>query len=161
MSKRLIATLAGVLTIALIVAGCGSSSDSSTDSTASLTKAEFVKQGNAICAAGNKQIETGIESFAKQNHLSESKPPTEAQAAEIAETVLVPSVSGQLEEIEALGVPRGEEDQVDAIFAAVEGAIEKAEEDPSVLLSEKGASAFTKANQLSREYGLTVCGEEN
>jgi hypothetical protein len=150
--------LGGVLAIALIAAGCGGSSSS--DSTASLTKAEFVKQGNAICAIGNKQIEAGFESFAKENHLSENKQPTEAQAAEIAETVLIPAVTTQIEGIRALGVPSGEEDQVNAILDAAEEGIEKAEEDPGVLLSSNGDNAFGKANKLAREYGLTTCGEE-
>jgi hypothetical protein len=153
--------LVGVLAIASIAAGCGSSNDSSTESTASLSKAEFLKKGNAICAAGNREIEAGFESFAKENQISENKQPTEAQAAELAETILVPSVSSQLEEIEALGVPGGDEEQLDEIFAAVEGAIEKAEEEPEVLFSSNGNNAFAKANRLSREYGLTTCGEEN
>ncbi len=160
MSKRLIATAAGVLAIALIAAGCGSSSDNSTDSTASLTKAEFVKQGNAICATGNKQIEAGFESFGKEHHLSENTQPTEAQAAELAETVLVPAVTTQIEGIRALGAPSGEEDQVNAILEAAEEGVEKAEEDPNALFSSNGENAFGEANELSREYGLTTCGEE-
>ena len=55
MSKRLIALLAGVMAIAIIAAGCGSSSDDSTDTTVVvLTKTEFIKQGDAICAKGGK-----------------------------------------------------------------------------------------------------------
>jgi hypothetical protein len=160
LSKRLIATAVGVLAIALIAAGCGSSSDNSTDSTASLTKAEFLKQGNAICATGNKQIEAGFESFGKENHLSENKQPTEAQAAEVAETVLIPAVNTQIEGIRALGAPSGDEDQVNAILEAAEEAVEKTEEDPGALLSSNSENAFAKANKLSSEYGLTTCGEE-
>jgi ABC-type glycerol-3-phosphate transport system substrate-binding protein len=38
-----------LLAIVLVLAGCGGGSTDSSESTSSLTKAEFVKKGNAIC----------------------------------------------------------------------------------------------------------------
>lgn len=48
--------------LAVLMTGCGSSSGS-TESTSSLTKAQFLKQGNAICAraAKNKSYSMGID----------------------------------------------------------------------------------------------------
>ena len=52
----------------LIVTGCGSDSSSSTTSTTALTKSEFLAQGNAICAKGNKAInQAAQETFNKQS----------------------------------------------------------------------------------------------
>lgn len=160
MSKRLIVALFGVLAIAVVIAGCGSSSNE--ESTSSLTKAEFIKQGDAICQKANDQNEGEFEAFAKENGISESKAPTEAQEEEIATGILLPSISGQLEGIRALGAPEGEEEQVNEILETVEGEVEEAEAEPAVLFEEeKGAeSPFAEGNKMAREYGFKVCGQE-
>ncbi len=156
MSKRPIALLAGALAIALIAAGCGSSSD---DSTASITKAEFIKKSDAACTKGNEQIESEFQSYARKNGISEKKEPTEAQSTQLSETILLPAVQQEVEEIRALGAPSGEEDKVNAVLDAVEEGIEKGEEDPGSLVTENPA-AFAKANKLANEYGFKVCGKE-
>jgi hypothetical protein len=162
LSKRLIAALFGVLAIAVVVAGCGSSS-SSEENTSSLTKAEFIKKGDAICTAANKENEVEFEAFATENNLSESKEPSEAQKEEIATNILLPSISGQVEEIRSLGAPEGEEEQVNEILETVEEEVEEAEAEPAVLFEEEeGAeSPFTEGNKLAREYGFKVCGQES
>jgi hypothetical protein len=158
LSKRLIAMLAGVVAIAVVAAGCGSSSDS-TESTASLTKAEFIKQGDAICKKGNKEIEEGFESFAKENNLPQHKEPTKAQGKELVETVIVPEIKAQAEGIRALGTPSGDEAQVSAMLDSLDEGIEEAEEDPEALFAAK-SDPFASANKQAKEYGLKVCGQE-
>lgn len=155
MSKSLVALLVAVAAIAMIVAGCGGSSDSS-ESTSSLTKAEFVKQGNAICAKGNKEIQEGFEEF--EQEVGSQKQPTKAQLTEAIETIVLPAVSRQVEGVKDLGAPSGEEAKVEAITDSAEEALEKGEEDPAALTTEK-ADPFAKANELANEYGLTKCGE--
>ncbi len=164
MSKRLIAMLFGVLAIAVIAAGCGSSSSSSSseESTSSLTKAEFIKQGDAICAKANKENEAEFEEFAKEHNLNENKEPSKAVQEEIVTGIFAPSISGQLEDIRALGAPEGEEEQVDEILETVEGEVEEVEEEPTVLFEaeEEGTSPFAEGNKMASEYGFKVCGQE-
>jgi hypothetical protein len=159
-TKRLMTLLVAAAALAL-VAGCGGGdSNSGTEATTgSLSKAEFLKQGNAICAKGNKEINEGFEEFAKENGFSEKKQPTQAQLTEVIETVVLPKVRGQVEGIKALGAPSGEEAQVEAITDAAEEALEKGEEDPATLASEK-ADPFAKANEKASAYGLVKCAEE-
>jgi hypothetical protein len=158
LNKGLIAVLAGVLAVALFVAGCGSDS-STTDSTASITKAEFVKQGNAICKEGNEKIESEFEKFAKENKLSEKKAPTEAQLEEASEEFLIPQITKQVEGLRALGAPSGEEEQVNTLLDNAEAALEEVEDDPSLLSGEK-SEPFEDVNKEARAVGLTTCGEE-
>ena len=159
MSKPFIALLAAFAAISMIVAGCGSSDDS-TDSTSSssLTKAEFLKQGNAICAKGEKELNEEFEKFAEEENLSENKQPTKAQLTKATEEVFLPIIKGQVEGIRDLGAPSGEEEQVDEIVTAAEEAIEKGEEDPASLANEK-EDPFADANKLANDYGLVKCGE--
>ena len=158
MNKYLIGALAGLVALAAVVAGCGSSSDS-TSSTATLSKAEFVKQGNAICKEGNESINAEFEEFSKENNLSETKAPPKAVQEEAVEEILIPAINGQIEEVKALGTPEGDEGELEEVVTAEEEVVEEAEEAPISLL--KGETGKQKeANKLAREYGLTVCGEE-
>jgi hypothetical protein len=156
LNKGLLALLAGALAVTLFVAGCGSSGG--TTSTASISKVEFLKQGNAICAKGNEQIEAQFEEFTKENNLSKTEAPPKAVREEAAEDILIPAINQQVEEIKALGIPAGDEGEVEEIFATVEEAVEEGEGDPAALFGNEPGK-FKEANKLSREYGLTVCGE--
>jgi hypothetical protein len=158
LNKHLIGALAGLAVLAVVVAGCGGSSDD-TSSTASLSKAEFVKQGNAICKEGNEKIESEFEKFAKENNLSKKKAPTEAQLEEAAHKFLIPTITKQVEGLRALGAPSGEEEKVNTLLDDAEEALEEVEEDPSLLSDEKN-EPFEDVNKEARAVGLTTCGEE-
>lgn len=164
MSKRLIAAFFGVLAIAVVGAGCGSSDSSSSSggdesSTSALTKAEFIKAADAICEEGNEAIEGEAEEFAEENEIDTEKP-TEAQQEEVISDVVAPAIRAQAEGISSLGAPSGEEESVEAIVEAVEAGADEAEEEPGVLLSEEGGGPFDEANELADEFGLKVCGGE-
>jgi hypothetical protein len=161
-SKPLIGLLAVCVAIAMIVGGCGGGDDT-TDSTATadspeLTKAQFLKQGNAICAKANEELNGEVAKFFKENGLGEKQQPSTAELTEVAEDFVTPIVGRQVEEIRQLGSPAGEEQQVEKILSAAEEGIKKSEEDPDSLLAGEN-SAFGKANQLAKEYGLKTCGE--
>ena len=157
MNFRLIALIGAVVAFAALAAGCGSSS--TTDSGASLSKAEFVKQGNAICEAGNKEINTGFEEFSKENEFSKKNQPTQADFEEGAQEIVVPSVSKQIDQIRELGAPEGEEEKVEAFLENAEAQLEKGEEDPS-LLADENNNLFASVNKEGKALGLTACAEE-
>jgi hypothetical protein len=151
MSKGLIALFAGVLLVAL-VAGCGSSGSDD-----SLTKAEFIKQADAICTKGEKSIEDGAEKFAEENDVNTEKP-TKAQQEEVIQQVVAPEIRQQAEEIGDLGAPSGEEDKVEAIVTSVEEGADELESKPAQLI--EGKNPLAAGSKLAKEYGLKVCGEE-
>lgn len=160
MSKRLIALLAGVMAIAIVAAGCGSSSsDGSTDTVVVLAKTEFIKQGDAICAKGSKQIEDEADEFAKDNNVDTSNP-TKAEQEEVIKTVVAPALQTQADELDALGAPDGEEDTTAAIITALEAGADELEANPAALLESKGPGPLDKANELATEFGFKQCGQE-
>lgn len=156
LNKVLITALAGVTAIAMIVAGCGSNSD---DSTSSLTKAEFISQADAICKQGDAKIESGFEAFAKENGIKENEELSNAQGIEVSETVLIPNIKNQSEELRTLETPSGGEDEISAMLDSLDEGIEEAEADPEALFSSK-TDPFGPANKRAKEYGLKVCGQE-
>jgi hypothetical protein len=147
---RLLVPLLAAVVAALVVAGCGSSDDTSSTE-ASLTKAEFVKEGNAICEAGDKEINAGFEKV-----FPKGKQPSKAELAEASEDVLIPSVSKQVEEIRALGAPAGEEEAVEKFLTGAEEELEKGEEDPTYLTSN---ASFKQTAKDAQAIGLTCAAE--
>ena len=150
-SKRLFLVAIGVLAAAMIGAGCGGSDDPE------ITKAEFIKEVDAVCAKGNKQIETKFIDYVQSTGFKVGQQPSEKQLEELLETLLIPTVEQETEEIEDLGMPKGDEQEVEALLAAIEEGREKAEEDPKSVILETGV-AFAKADELAKKYGLKVCG---
>jgi phosphosulfolactate synthase (CoM biosynthesis protein A) len=154
------ALLFGVLAVAL-VAGCGGSSDSSSssssDSGSSLSKAEFIEQGDEICTKGDQAIEAEANEFAKENGIDTEKP-TKAQQEEVIAQVVAPAVKQQGEEIGDLGPPSGDEEQVEAIVEAVGRGADELEKDPGGLL--EGKNPLKEGSKLARAYGFKSCGEE-
>jgi hypothetical protein len=159
LSKRLITALFGLLVLALVAVGCGGGDDSSGDATesssSSLTKAEFIKQGDEICAKANSAIEEEANEFAEENNIDTEKP-TEAQQEEVIEQVFGPALRQQSEEIADLGPPQGEEEAVEDIVEAVGRGADEVEEDPAALL--EGKNPLTEAGKLAKAFGFKQCG---
>ena len=151
MTNRLVPILACLAALALVGAGCGSDKSSEKSS---ISKAEFVKKGNAICSQGNKEIEAkGRKVFGG----TPNKKPSKAKMKEFASTVLLPSVEDQVNKIRALGAPKGDEAKVKAILDAADEGIQKGKQNP-LSLAQEGPGPFQKANKLATAYGLKVCG---
>lgn len=160
MEKRLIALVAAVVGIAVIAVGCGGSSGEESTTTGNLTKAEFVKKGNEICKRGNAKIEDAFEGFVKEHHLSKTKKPTKAELEEASETVVVPNIRSQVDEIKALGLPKEDAQGAEEVISAAEESLEQVEENPILVTEENTAKdPFAKTNKLARSYGLTACAE--
>ena len=160
MKTRLIAICGALATSALLFAGCGDDGDSTTDSSdadsPALTKGQFVKAANQICANGNKEIQAETEAWAEEHGIGEQGP-SEAQAAEAAETIVIPSVSAQVEEIGALTPPEEEAAAVEAFVENAESALADLEDEPSAIAEEPGP--FEDVNAEAKALGLPACGE--
>ena len=153
MKKASLVALA-LVALAAIVAGCGGGDDSET--TATITKAELIKQGDQICEKANEQSESEAEEFAEENDFTLEKA-TEEQLEEAVTEVLVPNLNGQAEDLEALGAPEGGEEQVEEIILSLEGAADKIEDDPSLVFE---GEVLEEPGKLAADYGFEVCGLE-
>ena len=138
-----VGAFAALLLACVWVAGCGN------DGTDQLTKAEFLKQGNAICAKGTGQIDAaGTTAFASPGN------PTEQETAAFATEIVVPNVQDQVDQLRALSPPTGDEAQVKAILDQAQRAVDEVRTNPRLLGRE---TASEEANRIARAYGLTAC----
>jgi len=148
--------LAAILSVGLVLGACGSSSSSSTSTTAALTKAAFLKQGNAICKKGNQQIsKASKQEFG--THKNPKGKPTPAAEKKFINDTLIPEIQKEIDGVNALGAPKGDEAKVKAVVDAAQADLDQAKKDPTVFFSNKG-DPFKKSNKLANAYGLTVCG---
>jgi|SRR4051794_7026166 hypothetical protein len=132
--------------LALFVAGCGGGDDEK-----SVSKADYLKQGNAICKKGNDAIDAAAQK------LGES--PTQAQIEAFATGTLIPSVSNQLKELRALDTPEGDADTLSALYDDADAALAKIKADPALVAAK--SDPFADVNQRATQYGLTECGNSD
>lgn len=132
------ATFLFALLVAAMLAGCGGPDQ--------LTKAQFIRQGNEICVSGIKEREASLAAVVKE---AEGEPgPTEA-----VEGALSP-IKEMVDELNGLGVPKGDEKEVEAIIAGFEEGIEAIEANPKQAL---GGASFQAADEAATAYGLNEC----
>jgi hypothetical protein len=146
--------LAAALIVGVCMAGCGSSSSTSTETTATISKAEFVSKGNAVCVKGEKAQEAEINAYVKKHGL-ENKKPTTAQEAEIVETILVPNIQSQIDGVKALGAPSGKEQQVSSALELSQQTLEKIEANPELAFGKE--DLFVAAGKQLHALGLKEC----
>jgi hypothetical protein len=167
---RISTLLSLVLAAGLIAAGCGDDDEETTTAATTtttqagatgptgasgepLSKAEFIEEADAICKAGDKEIDAAADQL-----FSGGANPGQAEEEAFITQTLVPGVQQQVDGIRALTPPEGDEEEVQAILDAAQQAIDELEADPEAFF-EQGGDPFAEANQLAQEYGLQVCGQ--
>lgn len=133
--------LVALLTVAVGAPGCG-------DDGPHLTKAQFLKQGNAICA----------QAEADQVRLANGHEKALAEHVEVTPVlaVFVPPMEKELRRLKALDPPQGDEEEIRAILAAIGWGINETKSD-FLDLYVKAKDPFRRAAKLASEYGLEVC----
>jgi hypothetical protein len=156
LSKGIPALLVGAL-VAMLAVGCGGgSSGGDTEVTvSSMSKAEFIKKADAVCKKGSEAITADYGEFLREH--KGVKNPTEALFSELVDRVVAPNLEREVEEIRALGAPKGQEARVEAVLAAVERSLTTAEEEPRNVINDM-PKVFGEADKVAKQYGFRVCG---
>lgn len=130
---------------ALIAVGCGGSDDSSSDEPAP-TKAAYITDADAICAADTETISKLAADL-----------PNDINDPAVTDAItndILPIYQEQLTELRDLTPPEGEEDTTAAIYDALEEGLNKVEEDPTLL---GDTDTFADANEKASAFGLEAC----
>jgi hypothetical protein len=143
--------VAAVGMIALVAAGCGGDDDEET-TTAALGKQEFIAQGDEICAKADKQLDqAGRETLGKGK-------PSQQEFEQFATENLVPNIQGQIDAVRALGIPEGDEEQINATLDDAQEAVDGLEQDPSQLEDGPAGRQLEQAGNELKQYGFKKCG---
>jgi hypothetical protein len=145
--RRAIALFAATLAVALFVLGCGGDS-------ASISKAEFAEQAEAVCKQGEKELRKDLAAFLKAHE--NVKLPSQEDVAELVHVVFSGNIKAEVKKLRAIEVPSGDEKQVKTLIDAREESLKNAEANP-LGLNRNASLIFAKSRKLAREYGLKEC----
>lgn len=164
LKRKLVLALAAMLALAAVVVGCGGGGSSSSGSTTSTdagssgsggeapTKAVFVKEADKVCGEAEDELTKEVEAFAKENGIEEE--PSNEQQAEIFQTMVLPNIAKQGEELAALTPPEGDEETIEDLTDTLAEEVAEAEEETGV----PADNTLAGATKQAREYGFRVCG---
>lgn len=143
---------AGLLAAAaLAAAGCGGGASTTADEAGAITGDEWIAQADAICEKGDAEIEEAGDALGK-------KPSPEDQA-EYAENTVLPSVQSQVDQVAALPVPEGWDEQVSDLVASAQQGIDDLTADPTLLGAEGDEDPFAETRDLAKDLGLKHCAQ--
>lgn len=171
-----------IFLVALVVlAGCGSSSGGSGSATdtgeGALTKVEFVAKADAICEASKAKQEPlrqKLEEVARKARGEEQSSGgiTDGTRRELAQALgrIVAMSEASQSQIQALGIPKEDADQLEAIFQKVESsfesslaygaALEQHADAKTQAVAEKANTETHETAVLAEQYGFKVCGAQ-
>jgi hypothetical protein len=151
--KRTFLVVCLTVASAIVALGCSNSSGA----TSSITKAQLLKQGDAICGkADDIEYEESVEY--EEKHKKELKGKSrDFIFTKIMLEVGFPSILTEKEELEALGTPPGDEKQLEKIFVGIEKAVKLARKEPRSANDPDGP--FEGVDKLAHRYGFRSCDE--
>jgi hypothetical protein len=168
--RNALALIVPALIVSLVLAACGGSGGSNsstagstaseqsspsspgdTDASTALSKAEFIKQGDVICAKTDKEQAKSLNVYTTKHQKALT---TQAGQVTMVKEAGLPPIRVQTESLAALA-PSGDE-EAEAIVADMETATKEAEEDPSIVLQSKG-NPFNAINKQAEKYGFKAC----
>jgi len=134
---------------ASLLAGCGGSDEDPP------TKAAFIKQADAICLGTDGKQEEALEAENKKTPLEQL---SQAEFKKVIVKVGFPPLDEEVEELEELTAPEGDEEEFSELVGDVEEAVEKAKADPESL-SETSTSPFRSVDERGKDYGFKECSD--
>jgi hypothetical protein len=131
----------------------GDSSGSGEVGGAPLTKAEFITKGDAICAKVPEEYAAKVEALEAEAKKEKKPKPTTVEKNSVA---AVPPLEVAIASFEEMTPPKGDEQEAEAIIAALESAAKSVEAKPESELSGP-KSPFAEFQKLTGIYGFKAC----
>jgi hypothetical protein len=120
-----------------------------------LSKAQFVQRASALCRRLTKRKLAKTEAYLEEQSAQGVSRPV--LLADAAKAVLMPIVEARIAGIRKLGVPAGDEAEVEAMLAGQEEGIEQVKALKKFVEGESLLPYFAESNKLFESYGLSAC----
>jgi hypothetical protein len=116
-----------------------------------IAKVWFLAEADRICHSTNARIEAAAYDIA-----TAGRDPRPTEARRVALGIAVPALEAEVQAIDSLGAPRGDEREVEAIITATNRGIAQIKADPARVVNGP-PPALRQAGRLARAYGSTEC----
>jgi hypothetical protein len=146
MMKRPSSLLVVTLALGLTAVACGG------EDQAPLSRAAFLKEGNAICKLRENERDAALKEASEEQEAGKSS--REAELEEFVIDVALPPIQAMTEELDDLVAPERDEKRVEVIVRGFQNGIGKLEDDPG---SAMFGTSFSEASMRAEAYGLTNC----
>jgi uncharacterized protein (DUF1778 family) len=147
--RRHYAAALGALAVSgALVAGCGSSGDSST--TTAQSQSEFAAQAAAVCKPAGQQIEA-----AAHKYLGSGGRPSAQDLEQFVTAAVVPDTQKVIDGFRGLTPPSSQAQTYSALIDELQSTNDQLKANPQ-LLAQQG-DPFAKSNQLAKQAGLDAC----
>jgi hypothetical protein len=149
-----------MLAVLFCAGGCGSAGSASSTAPRAPTKKQFLRQAHSICYRLSKKQVRQMEAFGKRHGFDPAQP-SPAELERVNAAVVMPIVEEKIEELGALPVPNGDEEQVKRIIGSMERGIRVTEAHPAWLAAPTAAhpDPFEATLKLTAAYGVWLCGQ--
>ncbi|HEX9968023.1 MAG TPA: hypothetical protein VGB06_08745 [Solirubrobacterales bacterium] len=111
-------------------------------------KEEFIVQANELCKERVKEVQDKGQKVFKEVF----KLPGKVAAKKLAHQVIVPIFTTELQELEELDQPPGDEKELEAIYSEIQGVIDYMSGNP-----QPSVYPYTKGEKLADKYGIGEC----
>ena len=122
-----------------------------------LSKKEYLKEANGICAAADEEIDAAFETVFEGVESEEDIDPAAFEAVVVQS--LLPAIRVAIADIATLDGPAKVEKKVGKALDQYTDVADEIEDDPLILL-ESDEDPFAKADKTARKAGLTECAED-
>lgn len=139
--RRTMNLLMAVAVAAAMLVGCSSGGGGSSRSSKEISKADYIKQGNALCQKFNKKLDAASKGV---------DPSNKAQYDKFLRDKAVPEAENLIKQLKGLGTPKGDDAKLDKLYGSMQSDLDKVKKNPS-------SDGPSKTEDLLKGYGLTDC----
>jgi hypothetical protein len=144
----------------LVLSGCGGDDSTAADPSAAasssmVSREKFIEGSKSVCKKWRVKINRGLKNLYAKRSKETGEPLGSVGAIEAMRMVIVPSMKLELEDFEAVGLPRGEAFQAEAMWQAVRNMYRRVELE--------GMVAWTRESLIfpfwreAKPFGLKNC----
>lgn len=153
-------SLLALAVVLVAVAGCGGDGDTTASSSAGrypaiVPRAQFVKEAKAICEAAEKKMGDEVSAFYERRARETGESPGLVGAVEAIRVVVVPALRRQLEELEAIGLPKGEAYEAEAVWQTFATVVHEVEAEG--IYAWRSAKLLPPFRNRAKQFELDGC----
>jgi hypothetical protein len=154
------AAVALAISLTLGLAACGSDGgDASTAASPAapqvVSPAQFIDRSHALCKKWKVKINRGLNNLYRRRAKETGEAIGQVGAIEAMRVVIVPSMRLEIADFEAVGLPRGEAYEAEAVWQAVRNIVEKIEAEGIVAWTRE--SLLDAYRPLAKQFQLQNC----